>query len=131
VGKPGPALEDDAAVLGLDEDEVERLRDRRRRQLAGDHRLEQLEARLACDLLARREAVDDPALPQGGVDGLPFGEEIDGRRDAGFGHEVPPDWVEQLQLQLLNAQGCRHRRRAEGLHQLQAAPAHAARQPAL
>jgi len=80
-------------MLGLDEDEVERLRDRRRRQLAGDHRLEHFQSRLAGGLLAAGHAVDDLPPPQRVVDRLPFGEVIDGSGFFGSGHGSSLMWM--------------------------------------
>ena len=55
--RPRHAFEHRAALLDLDQPEAHRLADRRRRQLAGDHRAEHLEAGQARDLLERADAV--------------------------------------------------------------------------
>ena len=51
------ALEDRVTALGLDEPEAERLRDRRRRDLARRHQLHELEARAARHRVAEGERV--------------------------------------------------------------------------
>ena len=78
VRESGPALEDDAAGVGLDQGEVERARDRRCGQIAGKHRPEHLEAGLARHLVGASDAELGRRRAPLGVDGLPFAQWVGG-----------------------------------------------------
>ena len=76
------ARTDSRAVLGLDQDEVERLGDRRRRQAAGEETLEELQPRQAFGLLAAGDPVSGRASADSRCIGLPTGQGVvaDSRR---------------------------------------------------